>query len=167
MKLIAIITVTLFSYSVFAFESLDSTLAALKQTGIEAGGMDFRCPEGFTTSKELSNVPASFSNRKCEKSDNDKRAVIQIESVTPAKKNKIGRIYFSYTDFSDKKNKCTAETLKKFISPRKPLSVVNQYIKFDLGKDLIASVACPGASSGFILDIKTKIWLRNRPLPGV
>lgn len=157
MKSVILIAIVLLSHSAYAIETLDTTLAILKKVGIEAGGMDFKCPEGFTFSKELSSSPNSFSKKKCEKSESDKIISIQIESIIAAKKNKIGRVFYSFIDFSSK-NKCSVDTLKSFISPKKPTKIVNQSINFDLSNNLIAFVACPGAGSGVLLDIQTKAW---------
>lgn len=157
MKTIILIAIVLLSHSAFAFETLDSTLSMLKKTGIEAGGMDFKCPEGFTMSKELSNVPSSFSKKQCERTDKDIKIIIQVESIPAAKKNRIGRVFYSFIDFSDNKN-CSVESLKKFISPRKPTKVVNQSVNFDLGQNFKAFVACVGVGSGIIIDVQTKIW---------
>lgn len=157
MKLMAFMLVTLSAYSACAFDSLESTLTFLKKTGIEAGGMEFKCPEGFSTSKELSNVPASFSRIQCEKKNKDTIIVVQIESIPAAKKNRIGRVFFSYIDLNDNKN-CTIDHLKKYILPKKATKVVNQSVNFDYGKDFNSFVACAGVGSGYFLDIQTKIW---------
>lgn len=158
-KIIFLLIGIIFSNQAYSFETIDSAMAEMKKTGIVLNGNAYKCPSGFNASEEMSPAPESFSKKQCKKAvSKDHEIMIQVELITPAKKNRIGRIFVTVTNFTKGARPCTVDTLRQVIEPHKALKTVNQFISFDLGKDFVASVSCPGVGNGYFLDVQTAFW---------